>query len=119
MSWDDVLCASEDTALAELFDLVRIPSVSTDPLRTGDVRRAAVWVLDRLLRAGVPEGPSRRNTWAPRQVIARWAVDPGKPTVLVYGHFDVQPADPLALWSLRHSSPRSAMAWCSVVARRT
>lgn len=97
MTWEDLLKASEDDALRELFDLVRIPSVSTDPLRADGVRKAADWVAHRLTRAGVPEVRIVETPGHPA-VIGRWQVDAGKPTVLVYGHFDVQPEDPIELW---------------------
>ncbi len=80
----------------ELFDLLRIPSVSTLPDRTGDVRRAGERVRDALARAGL----EARLFETPRHPIvhAEWKGAPGRPTVLVYGHYDVQPAEPLELW---------------------
>lgn len=82
--------------LDELLELLRIPSVSTDPERAGDVRRAAEFVADNLRTAGfhaeLHETPRHPVVYAERMV------DPSLPTVLVYGHYDVQPADPLELW---------------------
>ncbi len=81
----------------ELAEFVAIPSVSTDPDHTEDVRRASDWVAARLKRAG----PVHVETWkTPRHpaVFGRWDGAPGAPTVLVYGHCDVQPADPIAAW---------------------
>jgi acetylornithine deacetylase/succinyl-diaminopimelate desuccinylase-like protein len=87
--------------LKELAEFVGIPSVSTDPAHAGDVLRASHWVAERLGRAG----PIDVETWnTPRHpaVFGRWDGAPGAPTVLVYGHCDVQPADPIEAW---HSPP--------------
>jgi acetylornithine deacetylase/succinyl-diaminopimelate desuccinylase-like protein len=83
--------------LRELAELVAIPSVSTDPARAADVRRAVEWVAARLRRTGAVEV----TVWeTPRHpaVYGRWDGAPGAPTVLVYGHVDVQPADPIDAW---------------------
>jgi acetylornithine deacetylase/succinyl-diaminopimelate desuccinylase-like protein len=83
--------------LHELADFVAIPSVSTDPAHSADVRRASEWVASRLGRAG----PIHVETWdTPRHpaVFGRWDGAPGAPTVLIYGHCDVQPPDPVDLW---------------------
>lgn len=91
------LVAGHDRVLAELIELASIPSVSTDPAHTGDVRAAARWVSDTLAAAG----PFAVRTIAtPRNpvVYGEWLGVPGKLTALVYGHYDVQPADPLAKW---------------------
>ena len=82
----------------ELLDLLRIPSVSTDPERAGEVRRAAEWVAARLRRAGMTDVRLLETGGHPA-VYGEWLGAPGRPTVLVYGHFDVQPADPLHLWT--------------------
>jgi acetylornithine deacetylase/succinyl-diaminopimelate desuccinylase-like protein len=84
-------------ALRELAALVAIPSVSSDPARAGDVRRAGRWVADRCRRAGfrsVEVVRGRRHSL----VIARAPGPPGAPTVLLYAHFDVQPAGPEDAW---------------------
>jgi acetylornithine deacetylase/succinyl-diaminopimelate desuccinylase-like protein len=81
----------------ELAAFVAIPSISTDPAHAGDVRRASDWVADRLRRAG----PIHVETWeTPRHaaVFGSWNASPQAPTVLIYGHCDVQPPDPLAAW---------------------
>ncbi len=96
-TWESHLAATEETALDEFLELVRIPSVSTDPVRASDVRLAAEWVAARLQRAGVPTVRIVDTPGHPA-VIGRWQVHPDRPTVLVYGHFDVQPEDPLELW---------------------
>lgn len=83
--------------LEELKDFLRIPSISTDPDRAGDVARAAQWVADKLRAAGLENVeiiPTSRHPL----VYADWLHAPGKPTVLCYGHYDVQPPDPLEEW---------------------
>lgn len=93
---EDYLQRHGDEFLAELFELLRIPSVSADPDRAGDVETAARWVADKLAAAGfasevvATEGHPIVYAESPRVE--------GRPTVLVYGHYDVQPADPLELW---------------------
>jgi len=80
----------------ELFDLLRIPSVSARSEHAGDVRRAAEWVRDSLARIGFDA--SLNETPGHPIVMAEWRKAPGAPTILVYGHYDVQPAEPLDLW---------------------
>ncbi len=75
----------------------RIPSVSTDPAFAGDVRAAAAFVADRLREAGVPVVDTIETGGHPC-IFAEWVVDPAKPTILIYGHYDVQPPDPLDKW---------------------
>jgi acetylornithine deacetylase/succinyl-diaminopimelate desuccinylase-like protein len=81
----------------ELCELVRFPSVSSDPQRAPDVRRCAHWLAAQLERIGLHEvrvEPTARHpiVWARRRG------PPGRPTVLIYGHYDVQPVEPLAAW---------------------
>jgi acetylornithine deacetylase/succinyl-diaminopimelate desuccinylase-like protein len=83
--------------LAELVDLLRIPSVSTTPEHAGDVARAARWLADHLSDVGFD---SRVETTARHPIVrADWLGAPGRPTLLCYGHFDVQPPEPLELWT--------------------
>ncbi|GAB3555808.1 dipeptidase [Spirosoma fluminis] len=84
--------------LDELLDLLRIPSVSADSKFKGDVRRAAEFVKDKLAAAGLDKAQLFETPGHP-VVYAEKIVDPAKPTVLVYGHYDVQPADPYELWN--------------------
>lgn len=98
MSWRDDLKQSADAHLDELKELLRIPSVSTDPARQLDVRRAAEWIARRLTTAGVPDVQITSNEGHPA-VIGRWVVDDELPTVLIYGHYDVQPEEPVELWT--------------------
>ena len=83
--------------LDELKDFIRIPSISTLPEHKSDVERAAEFVAGGLRRAGM-ENIEIIPTAKHPLVYADWLHAPGKPTVLCYGHYDVQPADPLELW---------------------
>ncbi len=91
----------QDRFLAELFDLLRIPSVSADRKFKSDVRRAAEFVREKLLAAGADQAEVCETAGHPI-VYGQKMIDPALPTVLVYGHYDVQPADPYNLW---HSPP--------------
>src|SRR5262245_24149551 len=83
--------------LDELKEFIRIPSISTLPEHAGDIQRAAEFVAGKLRRAGM-ENVEIIPTGKHPLVYADWLHAPGKPTVLCYGHYDVQPADPLELW---------------------
>ena len=88
---------NEARFLDELKQLLRIPSISTLPEHNEDTRRAAEFVADKLRGAGL-EHVEVIQTQKHPLVYADWLHAPGKPTVLCYGHFDVQPPDPLELW---------------------
>jgi acetylornithine deacetylase/succinyl-diaminopimelate desuccinylase-like protein len=92
------LKSQRDRHLDELQSLLQIPSVSTDPDRAGDVARAAAWVRDRMAEAGCTTAEVVETAGHPI-VYAEWLGAPGAPTILVYGHYDVQPVDPLELWN--------------------
>jgi acetylornithine deacetylase/succinyl-diaminopimelate desuccinylase-like protein len=91
-----------DRFVEELETLLRIPSISTDPEHVEDVRKAAQFVADELTRIGMENVRLIETTTATHKghplVYADWLNAPGKPTVLCYGHYDVQPAEPLELW---------------------
>jgi acetylornithine deacetylase/succinyl-diaminopimelate desuccinylase-like protein len=87
----------KDRLLEELKSFLRIPSVSTLPEHVPDVRRAARFVADSLAAAGL-ENIEVIETARHPLVYADWLHAPGKPTVLCYGHYDVQPPDPLEEW---------------------
>ncbi|MBZ5605672.1 MAG: dipeptidase, partial [Acidobacteriia bacterium] len=89
--------SNKDRLLEELKDFLRIPSVSTLPEHKSDVQRAAQFVADSLKTAGL-ENVEIIPTAKHPLVYADWLHAPGKPTVLCYGHYDVQPPDPLELW---------------------
>ena len=91
------LDANRDRLLDELKEFLRIPSISTLPEHKGDVARAAEFVARSLKNAGM-ENVEIIATDKHPLVYADWLHAPGKPTVLCYGHYDVQPPDPLELW---------------------
>jgi acetylornithine deacetylase/succinyl-diaminopimelate desuccinylase-like protein len=93
---DRYLENNRKSQLDELFELLRIPSVSADPNHKPDMHRAAEWVRSKLANAGLKTELIPGN--GPPLVYAETAPVPGKPVVLVYGHYDVQPADPVELW---------------------
>jgi acetylornithine deacetylase/succinyl-diaminopimelate desuccinylase-like protein len=97
VDWQTYLNDHQERFDAELLELVRIPSVSTDPERADDVRKAAEWVRRRLRAAGLPFVEIIETPRHP-VVFGRWATGDGRPTLLIYGHYDVQPAEPLELW---------------------
>jgi acetylornithine deacetylase/succinyl-diaminopimelate desuccinylase-like protein len=84
--------------LDELKALLSIPSISTDPTHNADCQRAAHWLGDHLQRLGCPTVEYLASDTHP-VVWAEGPAAPGKPTVLVYGHYDVQPPDPLDEWT--------------------
>jgi acetylornithine deacetylase/succinyl-diaminopimelate desuccinylase-like protein len=93
--------ANKDRFLSELMDLLRIPSVSADPKFKGDVRKAAEFIKQKLEEAGADNVELCETAGHPI-VYGEKIIDKSLPTVLVYGHYDVQPADPYELW---HSPP--------------
>lgn len=95
----DYLARRRDRTLAELRDLVAIPSVSSLPEHAADIRRCAAWVAEELERVGLRRVEIREPGGHPL-VYGEWTeAGPGAPTVLLYGHYDVQPPDPLELWT--------------------
>lgn len=99
MAWQEYINVQQPRFVEELLEFVRIPSVSAKPENAGDVQRAAEWVVERLTRAGI-EGAEVLPTDGHPVVCAEWmGAGPDKPTVLIYGHFDVQPAEPFDLWT--------------------
>ena len=97
-AYQSFLKSNEQRFLAELLDFLRIPSISALPERAGDVARAGDWVAQRLTAAGV-ENVEVLPTGGHPVVYGDWMHAPGKPTILIYGHFDVQPVDPVELWT--------------------
>ena len=96
-SINDYIADNKDRFLEELLDLLRIPSVSADSKFAGDVRKAAEYVKEKMLAAGADSAELCETAGHPI-VYGEKMVDPALPTVLVYGHYDVQPADPYELW---------------------
>lgn len=93
----DYISANKDRFLSELLDLLKIPSISADPKYKGDVQKTAEAVKQRLEEAGAEKVEICQTKGFP-VVYGEKIIDPAKPTVVVYGHYDVQPADPLNLW---------------------
>ena len=87
-----------DGYVGELAEFLAIPSVSTDPDRAGDVRRCAEYCRDALDKIGFAEAEVHDTPGHPI-VTAEWNGAVGAPTVLFYGHYDVQPVDPVELWT--------------------
>lgn len=87
--------------LDELIELVAIPSISTLSEHAADCERAAVWLVNQLHQIGMQQAEVIRTAGHPL-VYGEWLGAPGRPTVLIYGHYDVQPVDPLELW---HTPP--------------
>ncbi len=88
---------TRDDQLSLLNEFLAIPSISTLPAHRDDCRRAASWLMEQFRSLGCPvvellEGEGHPVVWAESPRV------PGKPTVLCYGHYDVQPVDPLTEW---------------------
>jgi acetylornithine deacetylase/succinyl-diaminopimelate desuccinylase-like protein len=97
-AWKEYQSQHKDRFLDELLDLLRIPSVSADSKYKDDVKRCAEAVKNYMLQAGCDMAEVCPTAGHPI-VYGEKIVDPKLPTVLVYGHYDVQPADPLNLWT--------------------
>lgn len=95
--WNEILKSNQQRYLDELVELLRIPSVSAAEAQVGDCLAAAQWVAERMKKAGI-ENVKISPTGPHACVYGDWLHAPDKPTVLIYGHFDVQPPDPLDLW---------------------
>ena len=95
--WKDYQEKNKDRFLNELLELLRIPSVSAKAEHKPDMIACAEAVKQRLVEAGVDTAQIYETAGHP-VVYAEKIIDPSKPTVLVYGHYDVQPAEPLELW---------------------
>jgi len=96
--WQQYLNDNQARFLDELFDYIRIPSVSSLSEYAGDVQRAAEWVANRFGKAGI-ENVEIMPTGGHPVVYGDWLHAPDTPTVLIYAHFDVQPVDPFELWT--------------------
>jgi acetylornithine deacetylase/succinyl-diaminopimelate desuccinylase-like protein len=93
--------ANKQRFLDELFELIRIPSISSESQHRPDMFRAAEWWKEKLLQAGADRAEVMETAGNPL-TYGEKLLDPSLPTVLVYGHMDVMPVDPLNLW---HSAP--------------
>lgn len=98
---NDYIKQNQQRFLDELLELLRFPSVSADPKYKNDVLKTAEYIKNKLIEAGAEKVEVCETAGYPI-VYGEKIIDPKLPTVLVYGHYDVQPADPLELW---HSGP--------------
>ncbi len=97
-SWKTYLETNQGRYLKELLEFLRLPSISSLRAHKADVQKAAEWVAARLQTAGL-ENVQVLSTGGHPVVYGDWLHVPDKPTVMIYGHFDTQPVDPLELWS--------------------
>ena len=81
----------------ELSEFIKLESISTDEEYKGQVEKAAEWAADHLRKIGI-ENVKLMPTGGHPVVYGDWLKKPGAPTVLIYGHYDVQPIDPIELW---------------------
>ena len=88
---------NKERFLSELFELIRIPSVSARPEFKAEIVRAAEFIKSSLINAGAERAEIIETKGNP-VVYAEKIIDKSKPTILIYGHYDVQPADPIELW---------------------
>ncbi len=102
--WHTKIATEQDILLAQLFDWLRIPSISADPVYAADTLYAAEWLQTVLLQANVDLCELWTTEGHP-VVYAEKMIDPSLPTLLVYGHYDVQPPDPLELWTTPAFAP--------------
>jgi len=100
-TWKDYQEKNKDRFLEELLELLRIPSISAKTENKQDMIKCAEAIKQRLLDAGADKVELYPTEGHP-VVVGEKMIDPAKPTVLVYGHYDVQPPEPLELW---HSGP--------------
>jgi acetylornithine deacetylase/succinyl-diaminopimelate desuccinylase-like protein len=90
--------AGREQAEADLFEFLAIPSVSALPAHNDDTRRACEWTAERLRRMGMAVEVAEVAGGRHPVVSAEWLGRPGQPTLAIYGHYDVQPPDPLEEW---------------------
>lgn len=100
-AWKEYQEKNQQRFLDEMLELLRIPSISAKSECKDDMRKCAEMVKQRLLDSGADKAEVMETEGHP-VVYGEKIIDPSKPTVLVYGHYDVQPPEPLELW---HSGP--------------
>jgi acetylornithine deacetylase/succinyl-diaminopimelate desuccinylase-like protein len=99
--------------VSELKEFVRFPSVSSQPERAGDIKRCARWLAKHLQQIGLKHVriiPTRGNPI----VYASWQRAPGRPTLIIYGHYDVLPGEPIREW---HTPPFTRASRTTISAR--
>ncbi|MBE0558048.1 MAG: peptidase M20, partial [Proteobacteria bacterium] len=89
---------NQERYLSELKEFLAIESVSSQKEHDSDMRRCSQWIVDHLQSIGMNDVQIFETPGHP-VVYAEWSGAPGKPTVLFYGHYDVQPVDPVNLWT--------------------
>jgi acetylornithine deacetylase/succinyl-diaminopimelate desuccinylase-like protein len=87
-----------DTFFNSYLEILRVPSISTDPEHKQDMAQAAEWLADRMTKLGFDKAKAMPTGLHPIVYAENLSAGAGAPTVLIYGHYDVQPADPLELW---------------------
>ncbi|HTK09395.1 MAG TPA: dipeptidase [Ktedonobacteraceae bacterium] len=99
--------------LEELKGWLRIPSISTLPEHIGDIQQAAAYAVEQLKKIGFERAEAIETQGNPL-VYGEWLKAPGKPTLLIYGHYDVQPVDPVELWTTPPFEPtiRNGNLYC-------
>lgn len=95
---------NKDRILAELFELLRIPSISTQTEHKADITKVCDWLLDHMSKLGMDTAELLPTSGNPI-VFAQKLVDPALPTILIYGHYDVQAPDPIELWQSKPFEP--------------
>ena len=99
--------------LNDLKEALKIPSISTDAEYKGETLRAAEWMADHLKQLGMENVEIMPTATDGHPVVyGEYLKKPGAPTVLIYGHYDVQPPDPLELWESGPFEPRCAVTCC-------
>ncbi len=96
-AWERYLTDHQQRFIDELTQFLTIPSISSQSENMGDVREAGLWLIRRLKKAGL-ENIEMIETGQHPLVYADWLHAKNQPTILIYGHFDVQPVDPIELW---------------------
>ncbi len=97
--------ANKEKHLDELFDFLRIPSISSEPDNALHVRECAMWLVDNIKNVGIDDCKLMETPGHPI-VYGQWlGAGPDAPTILIYGHYDVQPVDPLELWKTKPFEP--------------
>ncbi|MEO7135584.1 MAG: M20/M25/M40 family metallo-hydrolase, partial [Vicinamibacterales bacterium] len=94
----DFINVNRDRYIEEMKQYLAIPSISALPEHKGDVRKAAEWTAEEFKRIGLQNARLEETPGHP-VVYGEWLGAPGAPTILFYGHYDVQPVDPLHLWT--------------------
>ncbi len=97
-AWQDYLDNNKEAHIEELIEYCSIPSISSLPEYVNDVRKAGEWTLERFKMAGL-ENVAMYETGGHPVVYGDWIHAQGQPTIMIYGHFDTQPVDPLNLWT--------------------